>query len=138
MVKEFEKFTISQAAILIKDNKCLIGEDASHPGRWALPGGRIDKGEDRETAFRRELIEEINLPEFKVIELIDYHAWHNNEIARASVIFLIEAEIDKIKAGEEFSQLKWVEEKDLDNYNFIWDHAIQAIKKGFKVYRNIQ
>ncbi|MBB3354274.1 DNA mismatch repair protein MutT [Rhizobium sp. L9] len=32
-----------------------------YPGRWSLPGGHIENGEDAETAMRRELMEEISI-----------------------------------------------------------------------------
>ncbi|MGG7579500.1 NUDIX hydrolase [Rhizobium sp. Nf11,1] len=32
-----------------------------YPGRWSLPGGHIEDGEDAETAMRRELMEEIGI-----------------------------------------------------------------------------
>ena len=52
------------AAIIIEDNKILIGRRASFeslPGWWEFPGGKPEKGESNEEAIRRELMEELGV-----------------------------------------------------------------------------
>lgn len=58
-------------AILYRDGKFLLQlrddiPNIVHPGVWGLFGGHLEPGETPETAFKRELIEEISyeVPEF--------------------------------------------------------------------------
>ena len=60
------------AAIIIKDNKILIGKRASFeslPGWWEFPGGKPEKGESNEEVIRREVMEELGI-KTQVVELI--------------------------------------------------------------------
>jgi len=144
MPKEFEKFIISQVAVLIRDNKCLILEFTDPPGRWGLPGGRLDVGEVGEPAFRREIKEELGLANFENLGVVDYETWH---ISRSTdmkmgtplcgIANLIKNDEDEIKLSHEHSQLKWATEDELENYDFIWPNAIRMLKKGFALCESL-
>jgi 8-oxo-dGTP pyrophosphatase MutT (NUDIX family) len=75
-----------------------VGSLRAHSGQWALPGGRIDPGENAETAALREVQEEINLdlPKDAVVGVLDDYitrsgyritpvvAWADTDIAMLS------------------------------------------------------
>lgn len=51
------------AAIIYKDNKFLIAQrnlKKSQGGLWEFPGGKIEPGETREDALKREIYEEFH------------------------------------------------------------------------------
>jgi 8-oxo-dGTP pyrophosphatase MutT (NUDIX family) len=138
MLKEFQRFVISQVAILIRDNKCLILEDAAHPGKWILPGGRMDEGELSEPAFKREIKEEIGLESFTNLGIIDHDIWYpgryQDNAGVCALAFLIENDNDEIKLSSEHLQARWINSAELDDYYFIWPNAKRMIKKGFDYF----
>ncbi|MDD2807609.1 MAG: NUDIX hydrolase [Patescibacteria group bacterium] len=131
MNKKFEKFTISQVAVLVRNNKCLVLEFSDRRGYWGLPGGRIDEKENGEAAFRREIKEELNLSDFEIIDLIDFDVWYSSSGKPYSgVAYLIKNDNDQISLSHEHSKMEWVAADDLDNYNFIWPNAKRMLRKG--------
>jgi len=131
--EEHEKFTISQKAILIRDDKCLIAEVSRRPGIWDLPGGRINIGENKEEAFRREIKEELGIDNFKIISTIHYDAWHTSSgFAVCGITNLIESN-EEITLSNEHAQSTWISRAELDNYKFIWPEMYEMIKKGFEL-----
>lgn len=139
----FEKFIISQAAILIRDNKCLIlkASDRQEP-KWVLPGGRLNRGELKDDSFSREIKEELGFDDVQVLGVVDYDIWYHDiphlGIKGCPVCAIANLIVDsgqEIKMSSEHNSMVWVSLDDLDKYDFIWPQAKRMIRKGFEYYR---
>jgi 8-oxo-dGTP diphosphatase len=132
---EHEKFVVSQKGVLICDKKCLIVEANKRPNIWDLPGGRINNNENSEEFFRREIKEELGVNNFKILDTIDHEAWHSSSgFAICGVANLIEIE-GEIKLSNEHTKLKWIEEDEIDRYEFVWPAMGRMIRNGFRRHK---
>ncbi len=136
---EFERFFISQVGILIRDNKCLILEFSKYPNKWGLPGGRIDKGEMSEEAFRREFREELGFDDFEIFDLIDHEIFYTeSKNAYCAIVKYVENSDSEISLSHEHLQYKWISEDEIDKINFIWKNLPRMIKRGFEYHRKLK
>jgi len=129
--KSYEKFNVSQKAVIIRDNKCFIAEIAKRPKIWDLPGGRIDRREDSLSAFNREMKEETGVSNFEILATYDCDTWLS--LAGAAVYgtaSLVQTD-EEIKISAEHTKGKWIKEEDVDDYDYIWPSMSRMIKKGF-------
>jgi 8-oxo-dGTP diphosphatase len=62
-------------------------------GRWALPGGMIDWGEDIASAVQRELLEETGLDLVKIRRLVGVYSSPNRDPRMHSICVVVEAEV---------------------------------------------
>jgi 8-oxo-dGTP diphosphatase len=133
--EKIESFMIGQKAVLIRDGKCLIVEMASRPGLWELPGGRINEGEFREPALRREIKEELGMNNFEILGVVDYEVWYHKDtnVAFCATVHLIKNDSDEIVLGDESLQYKWITEEEIDDYKYFWEVAPRFIKNSFKL-----
>lgn len=55
--------TVAVGAVIVEDDRLLLVERTGPPapGRWAVPGGRVETGETLAEAVRREAVEETGL-----------------------------------------------------------------------------
>lgn len=143
MTKEMQKFWVSQAAILIRDNKCLLVKSAKS-GLYGLPGGRIDVGENKDIALARELQEELGITEFEKIDLVDYLVFYDLpsgiklDQAVCAIINLIDSSQEIVNQDpNENSEIIWVTESEIDSYKYCWHGLDLSIKKAFVVYNSL-
>lgn len=62
-------------------------------GRWALPGGMVDWGEDVENTVRRELIEETGLDLVKIQRLVGVYSAPDRDPRIHSICIVVEAQV---------------------------------------------
>lgn len=63
-------------------------------GKWALPGGMVDWGEDIPTTVRRELIEETGLELIRLRRLVGVYSAGDRDPRLHSICVLVAAEVD--------------------------------------------
>ena len=129
---EHEKFSVSQKAILIRDGKCLIAELNGRPDIWDLPGGRINIGENKEEALRREIKEELGIDSFKILSTVHYDAWHTSlGWPICGIANTIESD-EGITLSNEHTKYAWISQEEINDYKFIWPEMSEMIKRGFQ------
>ena len=117
-------------AIIENENKeifcALRGPEMTLPNYWEFPGGKIEQGESKEEALKREIKEELGC----TIEVFDHVEDTTHEYEK--VIVRLETFMAKIVSGTpvatEHAQIKWIPRTELSKLN--WAPAdIPAIEK---------
>lgn len=104
----------------------LRGPEMTLPNYWEFPGGKIEQGESKEEALKREIQEELGCT-IEVYEHIDDTTYEYEK-----VIVRLETFMAKIVSGSpvvsEHAELKWMTRQELPSLN--WAPAdIPAIEK---------
>lgn len=64
-------------AIMVRDGKVLTGQRNYTKDKWkdisvwTIPGGRCDPGETLQDALRREVLEEVGITEFEIVDFVE-------------------------------------------------------------------
>jgi 8-oxo-dGTP pyrophosphatase MutT (NUDIX family) len=107
----FKKLKIKNEKLKIK---ILLIKDSY--GRWALPKGKIEKGEKPEEAALREIQEETGLADLKIIKHLGqikyFYQIHGQPIFKIVYNFLIETEQKELKPNYEIQDAHWFEPED--------------------------
>jgi ADP-ribose pyrophosphatase YjhB (NUDIX family) len=122
---------ICPVAVIVRDNKVLVGHRHYTPDRWkkisawTLPGGRCDVDESVGETLRREIKEEIDVDD---VEIVDYlgESPGVKEDDRVLVFLCKTNQEPKLMEPEKFSEWKWVSANEFPD-DFINNHVREII-----------
>lgn len=88
-------------------------------GRWVVPGGKLEKGEGPEEAFKREVMEEtgLYLKDINLLGVREYTANSGNHYKFYDYSAVLRTKQD-VKIDGESSAYKWISEGDIKQYRF--------------------
>jgi len=112
-IKKKTKLEISSGGVVYRktesEPRILLIKDSY--GRWALPKGKIEKGETPKTAAIREIQEETGLSDLKIVDQLGqvkyFYRLHDQPIFKIVYHFLIESEQGKLKPNYEIQDARW-------------------------------
>jgi len=95
-------------ALVVRDGRVLLGRRRDDPGagRWDIPGGFLQEGEEALAALRRELLEETGLE----IEPVEFLGTWNEEYWDRTVLcltWLARPVGGEERAGDDLVELRW-------------------------------
>ncbi|MDO8515129.1 MAG: NUDIX domain-containing protein [bacterium] len=133
-------------AVVEKDGKILVSqrsfEEAHEPGKWTIPGGKVDKTEGDvwnvlEATCAREVMEETGVEIQDNAELLTNNTFiHSSGKHAIALIFLCHWKTGEAQALEDTVGVKWISADGLDTLDFAPNiktyiqRALEALQKS--------
>ncbi len=137
------KNSVPTADIALFNNKgeVLLAKRGIEPnkGKYDLPGGFVEYGENAENAVKREIHEELGLSEADYSRADYCTSWNASysfgleEINTLSLLFTAKLNTDKITAQDDVEDVEFVAIKDLDSVDFSYPDYPRIIRKAYKL-----
>ncbi len=143
------QFFFAQKAFILHDGHLLLvqksADDPHNPGKWEVPGGRMDFGEDVDDHIRREVREEVGL---EVVPGSPFHVWQWQlrrvgpdgepiEIQIVGLARLCTAESTEVRTDlrvedDYLGEARWVSLAEIPSYDLI-PNMIPVIRALFQL-----
>lgn len=125
---------VGVGVLVTRDDRVLLVRRTMNPerGKWSIPAGFLDRGEDPREVAIREVLEETNL-HVAIEELLDVYYNAPTGQGGASVFILYRGRLlgGKLQAGDDADAASFFELDDLPEIAFASTHdAIQRLRSG--------
>ena len=105
-------------------NKFLIVKrhenEIAYPGKWAFPGGKVEKGQTILETLKREVLEEtgLEIEDYKYY-LKDYTFARPDGHNVVGICFIVKSNSENVKISKDFEDFAWITPEDLKNFDYI-------------------
>ncbi len=106
---------VGVGAIILKNGSILLEKRRNEPGKgkWSIPGGVVELGENLIDAVKREVEEETGLTVevLKLIDAIDSITFDEKKAVKYDFViidFLVKVKKGKLSASSDAEELEWV------------------------------
>jgi 8-oxo-dGTP diphosphatase len=139
--REYPRFPlVGVGGVVIRRGRVLLVLRAREPlkGRWSIPGGLVELGEELEKAVSRELKEETGLrvEPVKIVAVFDRIQRAARRVRYHFVIvdYLCRLRSGRLKPASDVLDARWVRRQELPQYS-LTKMALHVIQGAFNVAR---
>ena len=124
-------------AVIFRDGSALITKRGTDPekGKFDIPGGFLELGEDPIQGLRRELREElqieVDVSMDDVVQMVP-HEYGDDGDWVLSIGFFARLASGDITPGSDVDEAVWITEDEIDDIDFAWEHDRDLVRKAFE------
>lgn len=121
----------------MREGKALVTQRGVEPekGRFDVPGGFLDAGEEPIAGLKRELREELGVEvEAAIDDCVSMvpHPYGPEGDHVLALGFLARLVAGEPRAADDVADFRWVDEEELDDLDFAWPHDRELVRKALR------
>ncbi len=96
-------------------------------GKWQLPGGRLNAGEQWDEGLRREICEETGIDDVEILSIMMLDNWVYEGVPMYGVFLLCRTQKTEVRLSTDHDEFRWVTLKDdLRQFDF-WHDSLRIL-----------